>query len=165
MRKVQPANVDAGMDELFDDFVASTRRADGGNDFCLTHVVTAYNATRGDVESRRMIKIVPGTARRVLAIGADPGDGVLRPEDALAPDGMLIVMEVDSMRAEQAKRRFVAAGLEGRATVIAGDPRRMLYKLAGPFDVIFGGRADASTRDKLSALLAAGGVLVTDDDL
>ena len=55
----------------------------------------------------------------------------------LAPDGMLILMEGDPVRADQARRCFSASALAGRATVIAGDPRRMLYKLAGPFDLAF----------------------------
>lgn len=99
----------------------------------------------------------------MLAIGA-PGEGSLSPEDALAPDGMLIVMESDPARAELARRRFASAGLDARATVIAGDPRRMLYKLAGPFDLIFCDDADSPLRDRLAALLAPSGMLITNDN-
>lgn len=110
-----------------------------------------------------MRKIVRGAARRVLAIGADSGDGTLAPEDALAPDGRMILIEHDRMRAEETKQRLASRGLDGRATVIAGDPRRLLHKLAGPFDVIFAGDADQSVRDKLVTLLTPDGILIAHD--
>jgi len=106
-------------------------------------------------------KIVRGRARRVLAIGVTFTDAELSPEEALAPDGMLILMERDPARAEQARQRFSSSGLGQRATVIAGEPRRMLYKLSGPFDVIFCEDADSAIRDKLATLLAPNGVLIT----
>jgi predicted O-methyltransferase YrrM len=108
--------------------------------------------------------IVRGNAKRVLAIGASASTSALQPEEALAPDGMLILMESDPARAGQARSRFSSSGLQGRATVIAGDPRRMLHKLAGPFDVIFCGDASASERDVLAKLLTPDGVLITNDD-
>ena len=74
---------------------------------------------------------------------------------------MLILMERDPERAEQARRRFSASGLDRRATVIVGEPRRMLHKLSGPFDVIFCDDADSTLRDTLSTLLAPDGVLIT----
>jgi predicted O-methyltransferase YrrM len=100
----------------------------------------------------------------VLAIGATEINGTSPAEQALAVDGMLIVMESDVTLAQQARQRFSSAGLGGRATVITGDPRRMLHKLAGPFDVIFCGSAEPSVRDKLAALLAPDGVLITNND-
>jgi predicted O-methyltransferase YrrM len=98
-------------------------------------------------------------AKRVLAIGTPLPD--LSIENLLAPDGMLIVMEPDRTRAETARRHLSAAGLESRATVIAGDPRRMLYKLAGPFDVIFCDPAYLSVRGLAERLLTPDGVLIT----
>jgi predicted O-methyltransferase YrrM len=70
-------------------------------------------------------------------------------------------METDRERAEQARERFRQSGLERRATVISGDPRRMLYKLAGPFDVIFYDDAYRSLRDMLVTLLAPEGALIS----
>lgn len=99
----------------------------------------------------------------MLAIGATFTDAELSPEEALAPDGMLILMESDPARAEQARQRLSSSGLDRRATVIAGEPRRLLYKLAGPFDVIFCEDADSAMRDKLATLLAPDGVLITND--
>ncbi len=109
---------------------------------------------------------VRGAARRVLAIAvpldAPLGSASIGPAAALAPDGILIVMEGDVSRADEARRVLSAHGLSARASVIGGDPRRMLYKLAGPFDVIFCGAAYLSSRDLLERLLAPNGVLITD---
>jgi predicted O-methyltransferase YrrM len=104
-----------------------------------------------------------GGAKRVLAIGIAVDDASMSPTAALAPDGTLILMEGDAARAEQAKQRLSTSGLSARATVIGGDPRRMLYKLAGPFDAIFCDAAYLSARETLEKLLAPGGVLITND--
>ena len=104
-----------------------------------------------------MNKNVRASAKRVLAIGTTNAD--LSPEDALSPDGLLILMERDPERAERARQRFSTSGLDQRATVIVGDPRRMLHKLAGPFDVIFCDDEDSDLLDKLATLLAPDGVL------
>jgi len=114
-----------------------------------------------------MYENVRGTARRVLAIGVPldtPFDETaIWPTAALAPDGLLIFMEGDTQRAGEARRLFSASGLAARASVIVGDPRRMLYKLAGPFDVIFCDAAYLSERHTLERLLAPNGVLITND--
>ena len=105
---------------------------------------------------------VRDSARRVLAVGVVIDDSPLSPTAALAPDGILIVMEGDPLRAEDARRFLSTTGLAARATVIGGDPRRMLYKLSGPFDVIFCHSAYLPLRDTLEKLLAPEGVLITD---
>ena len=114
-----------------------------------------------------MYENVRGAAKRVLAIGV-PLDTSLRrsgpvADSSLAPDGMLILMEGDRERAAEAQRFLSATGLTTRASVIVGDPRRMLYKLAGPFHVIFCDAAYLSARDTLERLLAPTGVLITND--
>jgi predicted O-methyltransferase YrrM len=81
----------------------------------------------------------------------------------LAPDGMLILLEDSPDRAADARRRFALSGIEGRATVISGEPRRMLHKLAGPFDVIFCDDADPALQKRLETLLAPDGVLIGND--
>jgi predicted O-methyltransferase YrrM len=106
-----------------------------------------------------MNKNVRATAKRVLAIGTT--NAALSPEDALSPDGLLILMERDPERAERARQRFLSLGLAQRASVIVGEPRRMLYKLAGPFDVIFCEDEDSDLLDKLATLLAPDGTLIT----
>ena len=109
-----------------------------------------------------MYQNVAGGARRVLAVGV-PVDASTFPASALAPDGMLILMEGDPARADHARRFFSTSALAGRATVIGGDPRRMLYKLAGPFDLIVCDASYLSARETLEHLLAPNGILVTND--
>ena len=111
-----------------------------------------------------MHKSVPGRAQRVLVVGALDDNAPMSPVSVLAPDGMLIVMEEDAARAADMRSRLSNDGLGTRATVIGGDPRRMLYKLAGPFDVIFCSDAYLSVRPMLEKLLAADGVLITNGD-
>jgi predicted O-methyltransferase YrrM len=76
---------------------------------------------------------------------------------------MLIVMEEDAVRAADVRSRLSSDG-SSRQTVIGGDPRRMLHKLAGPFDVIFCNAAYLSLRPMLEKLLAADGVLITNGE-
>ena len=108
-----------------------------------------------------MYENVRGRAKRVLVVGASNGGPDLSPHTALAPDGLLIVMEEDATRAGELRRSYARDGLGSRVTVIGGDPRRMLHKLAGPFDVIFCAQEILSVRSRLQQLLAPDGVLVT----
>ena len=110
-----------------------------------------------------MRELAQHTARRVLVIGTAAHSSRPILDQALAGDAMVIVIEGDAARAEEAKRHIRAAGLANRATVIAGDPRRVLYKMAGPFDAIFCPDSDPSIREKLERLLAPEGVLITND--
>jgi predicted O-methyltransferase YrrM len=122
---------------------------------------TAYIATRHGVQSPTVYKSVRGQAKRVLVVGVPPGDFAMAPSAMLAPDGMLIVMEPDSARAAEARARLSSEGLGNRATVIGGDPARMVYKLAGPFDLIVCSAALTSLRPMLEKLLSPDGVLIT----
>ena len=124
---------------------------------------TAYNRTRCGVQSHDVNNTVHQSARKVLAVGMRI-DEASSPVKALALDGTLIVMEADPMRADEARRYISNAGLGTRATVIGGDPRRMLYKLAGPFDVIFYDAAYVSSRESLERLLAPDGVMISSED-
>lgn len=110
-----------------------------------------------------MHKNVRGQAKRVLVVGTVADDAPVSPDAVLAPGGMLIVMEEDAGRAADMRGRLSSDGLAKR-TVIGGDPRRMLYKLAGPFDVIFCNSAYLSLRPILEKLLAADGVLITNGE-
>ena len=111
-----------------------------------------------------MYEHVRGRAKRVLVVGASGGGSDLSPHEALAPDGLLIVMEDDATRAAELRRSHALDGLGLRATVIGGDPQRMLHKLAGPFDVIFCAREYLSARPRLEQLLAPDGLLITNGD-
>lgn len=111
-----------------------------------------------------MHESVRGQAKRVLVVGLPPDDAAISPSAVLAPDGMLIVMEPDAARAVEIRTHLSSEGLGSRATVIGGDPARMLYKLAGPFDVIFCGDAYLSVRPLLQKLLGTDGVMITDGE-
>jgi predicted O-methyltransferase YrrM len=106
-------------------------------------------------------KSVRGPAKRVLIVGLPADDSAMSPSAMLTPDGMLIVMEPDAARAAEIRAQLSSEGLGNRATVIGGDPARMLYKLAGPFDVIFCGEAHLSVRPLLEKLLANDGAMIT----
>jgi caffeoyl-CoA O-methyltransferase len=107
-------------------------------------------------------------ARRILEIGTAIGYSGIWLARALPPDGMLITMELDLKRAEEARKNFARADLAGRATVMAGDVSRMLRKVSGPFDLIF---QDGDKQlyvpllAKLIELLRPGGLLITDNVL
>jgi predicted O-methyltransferase YrrM len=108
-----------------------------------------------------MYESVRGRGKRVLVIGESADIPDVSPETLLAPDGLLIVMESNNARAAEMRRGFANHGLNGRATVIGGEPRRMVYKLAGPFDVIVCGPTYLSLLPMLEKLLAPDGVLIT----
>jgi predicted O-methyltransferase YrrM len=107
-------------------------------------------------------------ARRILEIGAAIGYSGIWLAAGLPPDGMLMTMELDPARAEEARRNLARAGLAERATVMVGDASRMLHKVSGPFDLIF---QDGDKQlyvpllPRLIDLLRPGGLLITDNVL
>ncbi len=102
-------------------------------------------------------------AERVLVISN--GDSfAVQLARALPQDGMLILMNQNSDRGLAARSSFAAAGVADRATVVIGDPARMLYKIAGPFDLIvwdIDRPADDPLRATLDKLLTPNGRLTT----
>jgi predicted O-methyltransferase YrrM len=104
--------------------------------------------------------------------GVQSGDGrkcswareASAPHAALAPDGLLIVIESDPARAAELRATYSSGAPGSRCTVIGGDPRRILYKLAGPFDVIFCAAQHLAVRPMLQQLLSPNGVLITNGD-
>jgi predicted O-methyltransferase YrrM len=111
-----------------------------------------------------MDESVRGRAKRVLVVGESSDEHGVTPHAALAPDGMLIVIESDPARAAELRRSSLSDTLGSRYSVIGGDPRRILYKLAGPFDVIFCAAQHLAVRPMLQQLLARDGVLITNGD-
>src|SRR5436190_3437721 len=102
-------------------------------------------------------------ATRVLMISKDDSSAVSIAR-ALPSAGMLIVMDADSERGAAMRRSFADAGVTDRANVIIGEPARMLYKIAGPFDLIvcdLTGPTTEPIRAALAKLLAPAGRLVT----
>jgi len=107
-------------------------------------------------------------ARRILEIGSAIGYSGIWLARALPPGGMLITMELDAARADEARKNFARAGVADRVTVMAGDASRMLHKVAGPFDLIFqdgNKQSYVPLLDTLIERLRAGGLLITDNVL
>lgn len=100
----------------------------------------------------------------MLVVGASSGEHGAAPHAALAPDGLLIVIESDPARVTELRRTYLSDAPGSRCTVIGGDPRRILYKIAGPFDVIFCASQHFAVRPMLQQLLAPDGVLITNGD-
>jgi protein-L-isoaspartate O-methyltransferase len=111
-----------------------------------------------------MDESVRGRAKRVLVVGASSDEHDFAPLAALAPDGLLIVIESDATRAATLRGTYLSDLPGSRCTVIGGDPRRILYKLAGPFDVIFCAAQHLAVRPMLQQLLSPDGVLITNGD-
>jgi len=136
--------------------------------------VAADGAARGlpliDGEVGALLRVLASAAgaSRILEIGTAIGYSGIWLATALPPDGMLITMEVDEGRAEQARRNFSRAGLANRVTVIVGDAQLKIAKVSGPFDLVF---LDSDKQlyvpllDRLVSLLRPGGVLVADNVL
>jgi predicted O-methyltransferase YrrM len=114
------------------------------------------------------VLVLATQAVRVLEIGTAIGYSGIWMAGALPKNGMFITMEIDELRARVARENFGRAGLADRVNVIVGDARRMLHKIAGPFDLIFqdGDKKQYGPMlDPLIGLLRAGGLLVTDNVL
>jgi aspartyl-tRNA(Asn)/glutamyl-tRNA(Gln) amidotransferase subunit A len=102
-------------------------------------------------------------AKRLLLLSSGASDA-LRLARTLPAGGMLILVENDANRGAAARRRFAEAGIADRASVIIGEPARMLYKLAGPFDLIVTDTDHPEgdpLRPTLDRLLATGGQMTT----
>ena len=107
-------------------------------------------------------------ATRVLEIGTAIGYSTVWMATALPSSGLLVTLERDHARATTARGYLRDAGVDDRVNVMIGDAARYLYKLAGPFDLIFqdGDKTHyGPLLDTLVALLRPGGLLVTDNVL
>lgn len=115
----------------------------------------------------RVLAMAAG-ATRILEIGTAIGYSGIWLAGALPAGGMLITMEMNEARAQEARENFARAGLSDRVTLIVGDATLKIAKVAGPFDLVF---LDTDKRlygpllDRLVALLRPGGLLVTDNVL
>jgi predicted O-methyltransferase YrrM len=132
------------------------------------------NESRGlplvDAEVGALLRVLATAidARRILEIGTAIGYSGIWLAGALPPDGMLITLELDETRAREARENFARAGLADRTSVIVGDARLKLSKVAGPFDLIFQDgdkKLYSPLLDRLTGLLRPRGLLVTDNVL
>jgi predicted O-methyltransferase YrrM len=144
-----------------------------GGDAVLTGIAragAARNLPLVDAEVGALLRVlaIAAGATRILEIGTAIGYSGIWLARALPPAGMLLTIEMNADRAEEAREHFAKAGLADRATVIVGDAARMVAKVAGPFDLIF---QDGDKQlyvpllERLVALLRPGGLLVTDNVL
>lgn len=123
-----------------------------------------------DAEVGALLRVLATAAgaTRILEIGTAVGYSGIWLAGALPAGGMLITMEMNEARAQEARENFARAGLSDRVTLIVGDATLKIAKVAGPFDLVF---LDTDKRlygpllDRLVALLRPGGLLVTDNVL
>jgi predicted O-methyltransferase YrrM len=105
-------------------------------------------------------------ARSVLEIGTLGGYSTIWLAGALPPDGRLVTLEVDPVRAEIARANLARAGLDGLVDIRVGPALDTLPTLTGPFDLVF---IDADKKNNPSYLQWAlrltrpGGVIVVDN--
>ena len=123
-----------------------------------------------DAEVGALLRVLATAVRaqKILEIGTAVGYSGIWLAGALPAGGMLMTMEMDAARAQEARANFERARVSDRVSVIVGDAERMLTKVAGPFDLIFqDGDKKLYTRllDRLVSLLRPGGLLVTDNVL
>src|SRR5262245_21802745 len=136
--------------------------------------IARSNETRNlplvDAEVGALLRVLATAvkAKRILEIGTAIGYSGIWLAGALPADGSLFTLEIDPDRAREAKENFARAGLADRISVIVGDARLMVAKVAGPFDLIFQDGAKqlyTPLLDRLVSLLRPGGLLVTDNVL
>jgi predicted O-methyltransferase YrrM len=132
------------------------------------------NVSRGlplvDAEVGALLRVLATSVRasRILEIGTAIGYSGIWLARALPADGMLLTLELDETRAQEARENFARAGVSGRVSVVVGDAQLKIAKVSGPFDLIF---QDGSKQlytpllDRVVALLRPGGLLVTDNVL
>jgi predicted O-methyltransferase YrrM len=140
----------------------------------VLHEIARGNEQRGlplvDAEVGALLRVLATTAgaTRILEIGTAIGYSGIWLAGALPPGGMLLTMEMDEERANEARENFAKAGVTDRVSVIVGDAQLKIAKVSGPFDLIFQDGAKSLYEpllDRLVALLRPGGLLVTDNVL
>jgi predicted O-methyltransferase YrrM len=123
-----------------------------------------------DAEVGALLRLLATAVRatQILEIGTATGYSGIWLAGALPPEGRLITMERHESRARTARENFARAGVADRVSVVVGDAKLLVNKVAGPFDVIFQD-GDKSLYvpmlDRLVALLRPGGLLITDNVL
>lgn len=105
---------------------------------------------------------------RILEVGTAVGYSALLMAQAMPPGSHITTIEKYEPRIPVAKAHFREAGMEERITLLEGDAEEILSALSGPFDFVFMDAAKGQYLhwlDRVLALLAPGGVLVTDNVL
>ena len=136
----------------------------------IANAGAARNLPLVDAEVGALLHVlaIAAGATRILEIGTAIGYSGVWLARALPPGGMLLTIEMNADRAQEARENFAKAGLADRVSVIVGDAARMIAKVSGPFDLIFQDgdkQLYVPVLDRLVALLRPGGLLVTDNVL
>jgi caffeoyl-CoA O-methyltransferase len=103
-------------------------------------------------------------ATRVLEVGTGQGNAAQAIAEALPAEGMLISIERDASAAAAARQRLASLRLSTTTSVMVGDAKRYLHKIAGPFDIILNDgdvTEYEALHERLVGLLAPHGMLVT----
>jgi caffeoyl-CoA O-methyltransferase len=94
-----------------------------------------------DAAEGRLLQVLLGAirARKVIELGTLGGYSAIWMARALPSDGRLITLELESERADLARRFLERAGLEDRVEVRVGVALELLEALAGdgPYDAVF----------------------------
>ena len=123
-----------------------------------------------DAENGRMLRLLAESigARNCVEVGTSTGYSGLWTLLALrGTGGRLTTFEIDSGRAEQARRHFQEAGVDNLVTVVVGDAHENVKQVKGPIDLVF---LDADKEGYLSYLktllpLVRPGGLITADNI
>ena len=86
-------------------------------------------------------------AKRILEIGCSNGYSGIWFSLGLPEDGRLITMEIDPVRAKEARENWTRAGLSHKIQLMEGDANQILPKLDGSFDMVL---LDAVKKDYLA---------------
>jgi caffeoyl-CoA O-methyltransferase len=122
-----------------------------------------------DADNGRMLRLLAETAgaKNVVEIGTSTGYSGLWICLALqSTGGRLKTFELDSARAEQARKHFAQAGVDGLVEVVVGDAHENVKRLKDPIDLLF---LDAdkegygSYLQTLLPLVRSGGLIAADN--
>src|SRR5262252_2460031 len=118
----------AGLNHLPDPLLAEIARKGEAEDLPLI-----------DAEVGALLQVLATSvgATRILEIGTAIGYSGVWLARALPANGVLLTMEMNGERAQQARENFAKAGVADRANVMVGDAARLIAKVSGPFDLIF----------------------------
>ena len=81
--------------------------------------------------------VIEHKPKRVLEVGTFVGYSAIRIGRLLGPDGRVLCLEIDQVRAEIAKRNIARAGLSGKIRLVLGDAKKTIPTIGGGLDFIF----------------------------
>jgi len=122
-----------------------------------------------DADNGRMLRLLAETAgaKNVVEIGTSTGYSGLWISLALQnTGGRLKTFEIDPGRAEEARKHFAQAGVDGLVEVVVGDAHENVKRLEDPIDLLFLDADKEGYRSYLQALLPLvrpGGLIAADN--